>query len=144
MRILIAEDDNISRRLLESILRKLGYEVTACQDGSAAWNAYQEYDYRIVISDWMMPETDGLQLCRMIRRQQRPHYCYFMMLTARASRADSLEAMNAGADDYLTKPLDRNEIEVRLEIAERMIIHQKAESNSPRLYEVGRPKASCA
>jgi DNA-binding response OmpR family regulator len=130
MKILIAEDDTISRFFLEKTLQKLGHSVTSCKDGGEAWKAYQAMDYPLIISDWMMPETDGLELCRRVRRQNRANYCYFMMLTARTSKTDFLEAMTAGADDYLTKPLDADEIEVRLRMAER-IIASKATSGSP-------------
>ena len=131
MRILIAEDDTISRFFLEKTLQKLGHSVTSCKDGGEAWKAYMATDYPMIISDWMMPETDGLELCRRVRRQNRASYCYFMMLTARTSKTDFLEAMTAGADDYLTKPLDADEIEVRLRMAERMLVLKGASGGSP-------------
>jgi DNA-binding response OmpR family regulator len=133
MKILIAEDEPISRLFLEKALQRLGYEVRACKDGSEAWDAYQKSTYPIVISDWMMPGTDGLELCRRIRQQSRPAYCYFLMLTMRASKADFLEAMDAGADDYLTKPLDADEIEVRLRVAERILAFQKFGGTVPEI-----------
>jgi DNA-binding response OmpR family regulator len=143
MRILIAEDDPISRLFLEKTLEKLRYDVAPCKDGAEAWEAYVQNDYRIVISDWMMPEMDGLELCKRIRRYGRPDYCYFMMLTAKTTKADFLEAMDAGADDYLTKPLDQDEIAVRLRLAERFLMLQRSNAiNQPRMFEVIRPKRS--
>jgi DNA-binding response OmpR family regulator len=132
IKILIAEDDEISRFFLEKTLEKLGYSVTACKDGNEAWKAYMESDYIMVISDWMMPETDGIELLRRIRRQHRGSYCYFMMLTAKTSKTDFLVAMSAGADDYLTKPLDPQEIEVRLRMAERSLLSKSGSRTGTR------------
>lgn len=131
MKILIAEDDTISRFFLEKTLQKLGHTVTACKDGTEAWKAFQQGDYPMVISDWMMPETDGIELCRRIRRHSRSKECYFMMLTARTSKSDFIEAMAVGADDYITKPLDGDEIEVRLRMAERMLAMKRAQAGLP-------------
>lgn len=139
MKVLIAEDDTISRRFLERVLQKLGYMVTACVDGKEAWQAYMGSDFQVVISDWMMPESDGIELCRRIRGHSRSDYCYFMMLTAKSGKTDFLEAMDAGADDYLTKPLDPEEIEVRLRMAERMLMLRRAKRETPKIYQVPAP-----
>ena len=96
-------------------------------DGREAWEEYQETTYGVVISDWMMPEIDGLDLCKRIRSTKKRDYTYFIMLTARASKADFLEAMDGGADDYLTKPLETDEIRVRLRVAERILGFQERE-----------------
>lgn len=124
MRILVAEDDAVSRKLLETLLQNRGYPLALCEDGSQAWDLYQREDFRIVISDWMMPGLDGIDLCRKIREASRLDYCYFIMLTAKTGRANFLQAMEAGADDYLTKPLDNDEITVRLKVAERILALQ--------------------
>ena len=124
MNILIAEDDLTSRKLLEKVLQKLGHEPFACEDGNAAWATYQERDFQIVISDWMMPGLDGLEFCRKIRDLKQPNYCYFILLTARTGKQNFIEAMDAGADDYLTKPLDVDELKVRLRVAERILALQ--------------------
>lgn len=121
MKILIAEDDRISRMFLELLLKKMGHVVTSCEDGEQAWKAYLNSDYSLVLSDWMMPEMDGLELCRRIRKVNRPPYTYFVMVTARTSKSDYLEAMDAGADDCVSKPLDKDEIEVRLRVASRIL-----------------------
>ena len=139
MKILIAEDEPISRLFLEKTLQRLGYEVKACKDGNEAWEAYLAADYRIVISDWMMPGTDGLELCGRIRQQNRSTYCYFMMLTMRSSKADFLQAMDAGADDYLTKPLDADEVEVRLRVAERILAFQRMGGLVPEIPKLVKP-----
>ena len=124
MEILIAEDDAISRRILERVLQKLGHTVTACEDGSTAWEIYQQSDFQLVISDWMMPGVDGLELCRRIRGMGRPNYCYFILLTAQTGKENFLTAMDSGADDYLTKPLDTDELNVRLRVARRILALQ--------------------
>ena len=130
MKVLVAEDDPVSRKFLEKILKSLGYEVTSCLDGAKAWAAFLETGYSIVISDWMMPEMDGLELCRRIRRSATWGYTYFIMQTAKTNKADFLDAMDAGADDYLTKPLDIEEVKVRLRVAERILDLHRAKSQS--------------
>ncbi len=121
MKILIADDDAVSRRLLQSYLQKWGYEVTAAQDGAEAWRLFEESLFPMVITDWMMPELDGSGLLRRIRASQRPGYVYAILLTAKSQKEDLVEGMEAGADDFLTKPFDRDELRVRLRAGERII-----------------------
>jgi DNA-binding response OmpR family regulator len=121
MNILIAEDDPVSRRILEKILLNWGHTVTACGGGLEAWEHLEKEHFRLVISDWMMPEFDGLELCRRARAQKRRDYCYFMLLTARAGHQNFMEGMDAGADDYLTKPINFDELKARLRVAERIL-----------------------
>jgi two-component system, NtrC family, sensor kinase len=121
VKILIADDDPVSRRLLQSYLQKWGYEVTATSDGAAAWRAFEGGCFPMVITDWMMPELDGSGLIRRIRASQRPGYVYAMLLTAKSQKEDLVEGMEAGADDFLTKPFDRDELRVRLRAGERII-----------------------
>lgn len=121
MRVLIAEDEPVSRRLLQSYLQKWGYEVTVAVNGAEAWNLFEQTHHAIVITDWMMPELDGLELIRRIRAAQRPGYVHATLLTARAQKEDLVEGMEAGADDFLTKPFDRDELRVRLRAAERLV-----------------------
>ncbi len=121
MKILIAEDDAVSRRLLQSYLQKWGYEVTTAQDGAEAWRLFEGGLFPMVITDWMMPELDGPGLLRRIRLSQQPGYVYAILLTAKSQKVDLVEGMEAGADDFLTKPFDREELRVRLRAGERII-----------------------
>src|SRR5438067_8910106 len=131
MRVLIADDEPVSRRLLQSHLQKWGYEVTAAADGAEAWQLFEAGDSPIVITDWMMPGVDGAELIRRIRAAPRPGYVYTVLLTARSQKEDLVEGMEAGADDFLTKPFDRDELRVRLRGAERILglEHSLAEQN---------------
>jgi two-component system, NtrC family, sensor kinase len=121
MKILIADDDPVSRRLLQNYLQKWGYEVTATRDGAEAWRLFEGDSFPMVITDWMMPELDGSGLIRRIRESRRPGYVYAMLLTAKSQKEDLVEGMDAGADDFLTKPFDRDELRVRLRAGERII-----------------------
>jgi signal transduction histidine kinase len=121
MHILIADDDSVSRRLLQNYLQKWGYEVTAAQDGAEAWRLFEGGLFPVVITDWMMPEMDGAALIRRIRASQRPGYVYAILLTAKSQKEDLVEGMEAGADDFLAKPFDRDELRVRLHAGERII-----------------------
>lgn len=122
MNILIAEDDFISRKLLTSVLKDLGHEVTAASDGEEAWRMYERTPTRIVISDWLMPRVDGLDLVKKIRGHPNSDYTYIIMLTANVGQRENyFRAMEAGADDFLAKPLDRIELSIRLEVAQRIL-----------------------
>jgi signal transduction histidine kinase len=118
---LIAEDDLISRRLLQSNLEKWGHEVVSAPDGAEAWRLFESGGFPIVISDWMMPEMDGVELVRRIRACQRPGYVYTILLTAKTQKEELIQGMEAGADDFVTKPFDRDELRVRLRAGERII-----------------------
>ncbi|MBM3841353.1 MAG: response regulator, partial [Verrucomicrobia bacterium] len=121
MRILIAEDDTTSRLLLEATLQKLGHEVAAASNGQEAWEAFQRDYFPVVISDWMMPELDGPTLCRAIRRVHRDNYTMILVLTSLGGRTNYLQAMDAGADDFITKPIDEDQLAARLRVAERIL-----------------------
>jgi len=138
MRILIAEDDPISQRLLERTLTKRGHEVLAVSNGLEAWTILQSSDSpRLVILDWMMPGMDGVEICRKLRRATGGEFFYVIMLTAKQQKADLLEGMDAGADDYVTKPFDSQELRVRVRAGERIL---EAED---RAREAGRLTAVC-
>lgn len=125
MRILIADDEAVSRRVLENALGELGYEVVACADGDDALRALLADDGpRLAILDWMMPRPDGLEVCRRVR-QAAPHYVYIVILTSRDRREDVLAAYDAEADDFLTKPLDVLELRARLRSGERVLALQE-------------------
>jgi two-component system cell cycle response regulator len=122
MRILIAEDDPVSRRLLEAKLIKWGYDVVVTCDGDEAWEALRAEDApRLAILDWMMPGVDGVEICRRMRREAREPYTYIILLTALHRDEDLVTGMEAGADDYITKPFKANELKVRLRAGRRII-----------------------
>ena len=125
MKILIAEDDKDSRELLSWLLQKLGYQVVATENGAEAWEAYRRGRFRLVISDLLMPDTDGLELVRRIRAQKQAKYTYIILVTALIGKKDYLEGMEAGADDFVTKPFDPDELKARLRVAERIISFQE-------------------
>ena len=122
MKILIAEDDMVSRVLLEATLIKWGYEVTVACDGVAAWELLQSDDPPpLAILDWMMPGLDGLQICRKIRDIPTTTPPYLILLTAKGRREDIVTGLQAGADDYVTKPFDREELHARVQVGMRII-----------------------
>lgn len=127
MKILVAEDDAVARLFLKATLRSFGHEAILCANGRAAIQAFEEHRPYIVISDWMMPEMDGLELCQGIREKVLDHYTYFILQSARSTRQDFRAAMEAGVDDFLAKPIDREDLFVRLRVAER-IIQQRLEA----------------
>jgi two-component system cell cycle response regulator len=126
MKVLIAEDDRDSRELLAWILEKLGYQVVCTENGEQAWQAYARGKFRLVISDLLMPEMDGLELCRRIRASDQVKYTYIILLTALIGKKQYLEGMEAGADDFMTKPFDADELKARLRVANRIIALQES------------------
>ncbi|MHC4850283.1 MAG: PP2C family protein-serine/threonine phosphatase, partial [Planctomycetota bacterium] len=123
MRILIAEDERITRRTLERALTRWGHDVVAAADGVEAWEAFQGEQFDIVVTDWDMPRMDGREFVRRIRTEGRKDagYAYLIMLTGRSEKGDLVAGMEAGADDFLAKPFDREELRVRLAAGERII-----------------------
>lgn len=121
MRIIIAEDQAVERRILEAGLRKAGFEVDAYPDGRAAWERFEHEPARLVVSDWMMPRMDGLELIRRIRGADLARHTYTILLTARAEKNDVVSGLAAGVDDYVTKPVDHRELAARVAIGRRMI-----------------------
>ena len=121
MRILIAEDEPISRRSLERQLGRLGHDVIAASDGTKAWQAFQTGNFDIVVSDWDMPGVTGVELIRRIRAAQDQPFVYIIMLTSRTQTEDLVKGIAAGADDFLTKPFEKAELEVRLLAGERLV-----------------------
>lgn len=122
MRILIAEDEPVSRRLLEAKLVKWGYDVVVTCDGDEAWRALQAIDApRLAILDWMMPSMDGVEICRRVRAESREVYTYIILLTALQLEENLVTGMDSGADDYIVKPFKSNELRVRLRAGIRII-----------------------
>lgn len=121
MRVLAVEDDPVSRRILTVVLERLGHVVLPANNGLEAWQRFQAEPVDAVITDWMMPELDGLELTRRIRSHRKDRYTYVLLLTALAGRDRYLDGMMAGADDFVSKPVDREELHARLRVAERIL-----------------------
>ena len=127
MKVLIAEDDMVSRRLLQATLCKWGYEAVVTSDGAAAWEVLQGYDPPpLVILDWMMPGLDGLQVCHKVREILTATPPYLILLTAKGRRQDIVTGLQAGANDYVTKPFDREELRARLQVGVRIVELQQS------------------
>ncbi|MBU8922443.1 MAG: response regulator transcription factor [Bacteroidales bacterium] len=130
MRILIAEDDLTSRKILEKILVSNGYEVTVTADGKAALDVLQgENPPKLVLLDWMMPELDGIEVCRRLRAEGRSLSLYLILLTARGNKEDIVSGLESGADDYIIKPFEKDELLARVQAGER-ILGLQSELNS--------------
>jgi len=122
LRILIADDEVISRTVLDKTLLRWGYEVSVARDGDEAWAAlHAENAPQLAILDWQMPGLDGPEICRRLRQEQREKYVYILLLTARDNRSDVIAGLASGADDYLTKPFDRHELQARLTVGRRIL-----------------------
>ncbi len=122
MRILIAEDEPVSRRVLEMHLTKWGHEVVATQNGLQAWMRLQQPDApKLAILDWMMPEMDGIEVIRRLRASENPSYAYVLMLTAKGQKEDLVAGLGSGADDYVTKPFDALELRARINTGIRIL-----------------------
>jgi two-component system cell cycle response regulator len=119
--ILIAEDNAVSRKLLEKSLAKAGHDVVAAANGRMAFEMFRETFFPMVLTDWMMPEMDGIALCRAIRNHASPGYVYIIFLTAKDSKDDIVAGLEAGADDYLTKPFHPSELMARLTTGKRIL-----------------------
>jgi two-component system cell cycle response regulator len=120
--ILIAEDDPISRRMLQAFLTKWGYQVQTVSDGVKAWAVLEKSDApQLALLDWMMPGLEGPQVCRKVRELADRPYTYILLLTARGQKDDLLQGLESGADDYLTKPFDSQELRARLRVGERIL-----------------------
>lgn len=127
MKILVAEDEPISRRTLEATLKMWGYEVTLANDGAAAWQALQQEDApKLAILDWMMPGMDGVEVVRRLRELPQTQPTYAILLTCRANREDIVQGLEAGADDYVTKPFDQKELRARVRAGVRIAELQAA------------------
>lgn len=122
VKILAVEDDVVSRTVLRKSLRRYDHDVIEATDGEDAWAKFQESPVRVIVSDWMMPRADGLELCRRIRAKPGKDYTYFILLTSLGATEDNRRvAADAGVDDFLTKPLDMSELWTRLRVAERIL-----------------------
>jgi diguanylate cyclase (GGDEF)-like protein len=122
MKILIADDELVSRRMLQALLMKWGYEVISTEDGDRAWEVLQAPDApRFALLDWMMPGRNGTELCRMLRKVRPEPYTYLLLLTAKDAKESVVEGLESGADDYLTKPFNPQELKARIRVGARML-----------------------
>jgi len=127
MRILIAEDDITSRELLKHMLAEWDYEVVVTKDGNEAWKVLQAEDApTLAILDWMMPGLDGVEVCRKVRQLDVSNPTYIILLTTRSSKKDIVTGLEAGADDYIGKPYEMDELRVRVKVGERVAALQSA------------------
>jgi len=125
-RVLVAEDDTMFRTILRHWLESWGYHVVVAEDGTEAWNVLQqEHPPELLILDWVMPGVDGAELCRRIRERQRGPYQYILLVTAKDDKQDVVFGLEAGADDYLTKPFDRSVLRARLRVGRRILALQE-------------------
>jgi DNA-binding response OmpR family regulator len=125
MRILVAEDDSVARRILEVTLERLGWDVITAEDGDAAWSLFETLKGKnapeLAIIDWMMPGLEGVELCRRLRATPGFELVYVILLTSRGDKKDLADGLAAGANDYVTKPFNPVELEARLRVGERMV-----------------------
>lgn len=120
--VLLAEDERVTRRLLEAHITRFGYEVVSVDDGQAAWDVLQSDDAPpLVVLDWTMPGLDGLEICRRLRAASHSAYTYTLLVTSRATKSDVIEGLSAGADDFISKPVDPDELRARLRTGERIV-----------------------
>ena len=137
MKVLIAEDNKISSRILEKNIKNWGYEVCIARNGKDAWNSFQENNIRIAILDWMMPRIDGLELCRKIRQRKGHNYTYVIILTSKNQQKDIIKGLSAGADDYMIKPFNNLELKARLDNGKRIIhLEDKLLKSQKKLLEI--------
>jgi phosphoserine phosphatase RsbU/P len=125
MRILIAEDDAVTRRILEASLKRLGLDVIATEDGDAAWRILETLKGKnapeLAVLDWMMPGLEGIEICRRLRATPGFEFVYVILLTSRGDKQDLAEGLTAGANDYIVKPFDPGELIARVRVGERMV-----------------------
>jgi phosphoserine phosphatase RsbU/P len=137
VKILIAEDDRVSRRLLEARLQKDGHEVVVAEDGAKAWSVLEaDPAIPLVVLDWMMPGLTGPEICRKLRQRQTDQPTYVILLTSRDSREDIVSGLEAGANDYVTKPFDFDELRARVQVGQRVVQLQKILAERVRELEV--------
>ena len=140
MQILIAEDDQIARMMLQSMLEKLGYDVLSAEDGLQAWKMANKHDVNLLISDLDMPKMDGLELCRKIRGSYRYEYIYIIMLTALDDKSNLIKVFDSGADDYMLKPFDPEELKSRIKTGVRVVALERGHKKLQQVIASSRDK----
>ena len=125
MNVLVVDDDPSTVTLVSAVLRKTGHEVVTAPDGELGWQIVRQKPVDLIVSDWMMPGLEGPDLCKMVRKLAREKYVYIILLTSLSGRERFLEGMQAGADDFMRKPVDVEELNARVAAAERILgLHQ--------------------
>jgi DNA-binding response OmpR family regulator len=143
VRILVADDEPVSRRILQSMLEDWGYSVRVCTDGAVAWELLQCADAPpLVILDWVMPRMNGLEVCRKLRSVSALCPTYVLLVTAKDQNADLVTGLHAGADDYITKPFNREELRARVQVGERVVELQRRLAERVRELEEASPTSS--
>lgn len=120
MRVLVADDEPGARLVAQGVVEGLGHQCVVAEDGDAAWRLFQQHQPEVLVTDWRMPGLDGLQLCRAVRNAERDSYTYIVLLTSMDRHDDVLSGVEAGADDYVVKPLDPFALHARLLVARRV------------------------
>ena len=121
MKILTTDDDEVARKVLTRTLKVLGHEVVETKDGHEAWAEYRLHHFNLIVSDWLMPGMDGIELTKLVRSENRQKYTYIIMLTSLEGKGRYLEGMEACADDFINKPFDKETLAARLHVAERIL-----------------------
>jgi len=122
MKILIVDDNAVSRKVMKAMCSRLGYKVVEARNGEEGWDLFNKYPVRIIISDWMMPEMNGVDLCKKVRASQHSDYTFFFLITGKKTSLDDFAtARSAGADDFVYKPLDFYVLRNQINMAERML-----------------------
>ena len=121
MKIMVVEDEKHIRDNLKILFESIGHEVVTASNGLEGYEIYEAQPIQLIVSDWMMPGINGLELCKKIRASEEDAYCYFILLTARANRDDYIEAMACGVDDFMVKPLNVEDLTIRLHVAARIL-----------------------
>ena len=126
-RVLVAEDEAVTRLLLTSTLTRFGYDVVAVEDGQRAWEVLSApHPPALALLDWQMPGLDGPEICERVRARQASSYTYLLLVTARSSKSDVVAGLSAGADDFISKPVDPEEMRARLRVGERVLKLEKS------------------
>ena len=135
--ILVVDDSNVQLRILASLVKRMGHKVVMASSGQEALDAYENGIFSIIISDWMMPDMDGLDLCRAIRKRSPDAYIYFILLTSKGEKDDIAQGLDAGADDFLTKPVNGEELRARMTAGQRIIdVQQELRRTLTKLREL--------
>lgn len=137
LEVIVAEDEPITRKRITGMLEGLGYPVRAFANGLEAWESFNQAPVRLIISDWLMPEMDGTELCRRVRAREKTPYTYFILITGqRTEESDYEDAINAGTDDFLAKPTTRESLWRRLRVAKRILAFTQHISQLERLIPI--------